>query len=222
MHFLSLFVHFKRNIRHGSLDKTFLLNYMDKVWLILQFQRTTKQLDMHMTSLLKMRRLFSSYDHLNYARSTAVYLLTLLNIPLSHPGADKRLKQNGFSVNRSDVPSSSNTVDIIIEQTINRQAKTHGGIVGFSQNHSAYYRWCITMHARASYQQTTMEMADMDKYHNQEFISHKELRPSQITRSEEDTCKVVQAICIFINPFESRKQGCSLLFVFRGITTKGH
>ena len=89
---------------------------MDKVWLILQFQRTTKQLDMHMTSLLKMRRLFSSYDHLNYARYTTVYLLTLLILPLSHPGEDERLKQNGFSVNKSDVPSSRNAVDIIMQK----------------------------------------------------------------------------------------------------------
>ena len=37
---------------------------------------------------------------------------------------------------------------------------------------------------------------------SQERISHKELIPSQITRIEEDTCKVIQAICNFINPFE--------------------
>ena len=58
----------------------------------------------------------------------------------THPGAEDLLKNNGFSVNSSDVPSSRNAVDITIEQTINCHAKSHSGIVGFSRNHSAYYR----------------------------------------------------------------------------------
>lgn len=200
---LSLFSEFKGRVRQGKMGKTpqFWLYYMDKVWLMLQFQRATKEnnLDLHLASLQQMCSLFFSYDHPNYARYTTVYLLTLLNLPESHPGAEDLLRRNGFSVNRSEVPSSRNAVDITIEQTINRHAKSHGGIVGFSRNHSAYYRWCMTRHARASYCQASMEMADMD---SQDCSTHKDLRPSQITRSEDDTRKVLQAIRNFINPFE--------------------
>ena len=42
----------------------------------------------------------------------------MLNLEKTHPGAEDLLKNNGFSVNRSDVPSSRNAVDITIEQTI--------------------------------------------------------------------------------------------------------
>ena len=49
-----------------------------------------------------------------------------------------------------------------IKHTFNRHAKSQGGIIGCSRNHSAYYRWCMTRHCRAIYLQATMEMAAMD------------------------------------------------------------
>jgi hypothetical protein len=124
---------------------------MDSVWNILQFQRATKEnnFDLHKAALQQMCSLFFSYDHHNYARYSTVYLLSILNLPESHPGAED-LRQNGFSVSRSDVPSSRNAVDITIEQMINRHAKSDGGIIGFSRNQSAYHRWSMTRHARAS------------------------------------------------------------------------
>ena len=194
---------FRARVRHGELGKTaqFWLSYMDRVWHILQFQRATKEnnLALHLASLENMCSLFFSYDHQNYARYTAVYLQTLLNLPTSHPGAEKLLQQKGFSVDRSAVPSSRNAVDITIEQTINRHAKSHGGIVGFIRSHAAYYRWCTTRHARGRYHQAALEMTEMD---SQDYSSHKGLRSSQIAKSDEDTKKVMQAISNFINSFD--------------------
>jgi len=71
--------------------------------------------------------------------------------------------------------------------------------VGFSRNRAAYHRWSITRHARASYHQATIEMADMD---SQDYSSHKDLRPSSIHQSEETVSKVLEAIAGFTNPFE--------------------
>ena len=111
-----------------------------------QFHRATKEncLTLHLASLQRMCRMFFRFDHPNYARYSAFYLLNMLNLEKTHPGAEDLLKNNGFSVNRSNVPSSRNAVDITIEQTINCHAKSHSGIVGFSRNRSAYYRWWRT------------------------------------------------------------------------------
>ena len=193
---------FKETVRQGALGKTaqFWLSYMEKVGLILQFQRATKEncLTLHLASLQRMCSLFFSFDHPNYARYSAFYLLNMLNLEKTHPGAEDLLKNNGFSVNRSDVPSSRNAVDITIEQTINRHAKSHSGNVGFSRNRSAYYRWCRTRLARTSYLQATKERANVDTL---ESTSDKEVRSSQILKSEEDMCCVMEAINNFINPF---------------------
>ncbi len=101
-------------------------------------------------------------------------------------------------VNRSSVPSSRNAVDITIEQTINRHAKSHGGIIGFSRNYAAYDRWCTTRHHRAGYLNATLELADMNP---QDSSSHKDTRKAEIVHSEADVQKVVDAIGNFIDPF---------------------
>ena len=94
--------------------------------------------------------MFFAYDHHNYARYLPVYLMTLINLSETHPGAERLLRQNGFIVSRSEVSVSCNAVDITIEQTINRHAKSRGGIIGFSHHCPAYYGWRLTSHLRAS------------------------------------------------------------------------
>ena len=109
------------------------------LWMLLRFQRGTKEnnFSLHLSSLEDMSSLFFTYDHPNYAYYTVVYILTMLNLDKTHPGAEKLLKGNGISVNRSSIPSSRNAVDITVEQTINKHAKSQGGNIGFSTNHSA-------------------------------------------------------------------------------------
>ena len=131
---LDRYVKFKETVRRGALSKTaqFCLSYMEKVGLILQFHRATKEncLTLQLASLQRMCIMFFSFDHPNYERYSAFYLLNMLNLEKTHPGAEDLLKNNGFSVNRSGVTSSRNAVDITIEQTINRHAKSHSGFVG--------------------------------------------------------------------------------------------
>ena len=118
---------FKETVRRGALGKTaqYWLSYMEKVGLILQFQRATKEncLTLHLARLQRMRGLFFIFDHPNYARYSAFYLLNMLNLEKMHPGAEDLLKNNGFSVNRSDVPSFRNAVDITFEQTIKKRSR---------------------------------------------------------------------------------------------------
>ena len=193
---------YKKAIRAGDHGQTaqFWVNYMDKVWLVLRFIRATKEndLDLHIACLAELCPLLFSYDHPNYARYVPAYYLLLLNLPKSHPGCEKLLQQNGLSVSRSDVQSSRTAVDMTIEQTINRHAKSHGGIIRFSRNFSAYFRWCVTRHTRATYVKATLDMADMSP--NDENV-HKDIRPSQIHATDDDVSKVLAVITGFINPF---------------------
>ena len=96
-------------------------------------------------------------DHPNYARYLTAYILLLLNLETSHPGAKECLEENGFSVCCSTMPASRVAVDMAIEQTINRHAKSKGGIIGFSKNEAAYQRWCITRHRRAGFYITKVD-----------------------------------------------------------------
>ena len=144
----------------------------------------------------------------------------MLNLSDTHPGAEEPLKTNGFSVSRSTVPLSRNPVDITIEQTINHHAKKHGGIIGFSRNCAAYYRWCVTRHLGAKYVEATLNMADMT---SNERSVHKELNSSQMKSSEQGVTNVKDALKGFTNLFTIENkdklfvclQACSLAVKFQ-------
>ena len=194
---------FKDSIRKGSFGKTaqFWIGYMDLIWLILTFIRATKEnnYNLHLATLYKLCPMFFAYNHQNYSCYIPAYLVTMTNLPDTHPGAEDLISKKGFSVSRSGVPVSRNPVDITIEQTINRHAKSHGGIIGFSRNIAAYYRWCVTRHSRAQYVEATLDMADMTA---SEASAHKELRVSQMQNSENNVKKITEAVLGFTNPFQ--------------------
>lgn len=190
-------------VSEGKLGKTaqFWFGYMEKVALVLRFQRATKEynFDLNLACLEDMIPLYFACDHHNYARYLVVHLINLLNLQSTNPGAEELLRNNGFSVNRSQVPSSRNYVDITIEQTINRHAKCTGGIVGFSRNFWAYARWCITRHERAKYVELAFENASMIKSSD---CSHRDIQAHEIKRSEQSILKVLDAFEQYVNPFE--------------------
>ena len=93
--FLNRYAKFKEEASDGKLGKTaqFWLRYMEKVWLMLRFLRVTKEnnLELHIATLEQMSSIFFAFDNPNYACYTAVYLLMLMNLEESHPGAKQLL-----------------------------------------------------------------------------------------------------------------------------------
>ena len=81
-----------------------------------------------------------------------------------------------------------------VKQTINRLAKTSGGIVGFSRNTGAYYRWCLTRHNRAAYAEATLDNVVML---NNYTDAHKSTLPAERNRSKKELNEVTfrQPIC---------------------------
>ena len=96
---------FKEDVRRGDLGKTarFWIQYIDILQQILMLIKATKENDLesHIGLLHDLCPLFVAFDHVNYARYTSVYLMTLENLENTHPGATELLKRNGFSVARS-------------------------------------------------------------------------------------------------------------------------
>ena len=136
--FFNDFNEYKCQVRKGLLGKTaqFWISYSDSVQILMQFQHAVKEnnLDLYITSLRHLCGLLFSADHVNYARYLPLYFMKLLNLPQTHPGAEELLRNGGFSASRSYVPGCRNAIDLTIEQTINRYAKSRGGIIGFSRN----------------------------------------------------------------------------------------
>ena len=89
-------------------------------------------------------------------------------------------------------------MNMTIEQTSNKSAKMPGGIIEFSRNTSAYYRWCITRHKRAAYVEVTLDKVDMTNNCEDDNKSH---QISQIEKSKCGVSNLKVAFTQFMNPF---------------------
>ena len=171
---------------------------MDRHWLLLQLSLATKtnNLDLHISSLQSMCPLLFAVNHQHYAKYLSVYLINLLNLP---PQARTLLQENGFSVLRSRTAAGRTPVDLTIEQTINRHAKTNGGIVGFSRSLPAYYRWLVTRHNRAQYVSAVNQMTEIESKTDE---NHKEFSTAALKKGEIAVQNTISAFEAFINPFQ--------------------
>ena len=89
-------------------------------------------------------------------------------------------------------------MDITIKQPINRHAKSHGGMIGFGRNYSAYFHLCRTRQFRAKYVEATLQVTDMVL---EDVSLYKELQQSQVHVSGNNVKNVVVVVRNFLYPF---------------------
>ncbi|CAC5360780.1 unnamed protein product [Mytilus coruscus] len=192
------------NVSEGPM-KSFWNSYIEMVELLLLFTRATREgnWELHLACAEKMLPWFFAYDSQNYSRYMSFYLLHMQNLPNTHPDAHIYLSSGGFCVQRSSHGFSRSTVDQTIEQTLNRDTKTRGGIVGFSLNKGSVKRWLLNAHERASISSKCRDLAGMV---NPETSAQKELGKTRMKRDETDVLKLVQTLQSWTNPFETSEQ----------------
>ena len=83
----------------------------------------------------------------------------------SHPKVHEEFLAGNFSVSRSGHPFSQVSTDMALEQSINADSKSKGGIVGMSQSPAALERWFLTAHECASVTTALREMYGDDENH---------------------------------------------------------
>ena len=71
-----------------------------------------------------------------------------------------------------------------LEQSINADSKSKGGVVGITQNPSALQRWFLTAHERASVTTALKEMYAIRE--SDRLGTHKESQPKRVQRDEEE------------------------------------
>ena len=155
-----------------------------------------------------MSSLFFSFDVQNYARYLTFFSVFLANVEESHPGSTNLLEGGAFSVARSMIPGNRCPVDKTIEETFMKYAKSHGGaggcgagLTGLVNNYDAYQKWVRTTHERAHFVEATFSMVDMLSESNGNR-KHKDLRPTEVTKSERRVQRTIDAISGFMNPFD--------------------
>ena len=78
---------------------------------------------------------YFAYDHVNYARHLPAYIAEMENIHETHQSINEAFQKVDFVVQRQDQYGFSLIAcDQLIEQTLNKDSKTKGGLTGISLN----------------------------------------------------------------------------------------
>ena len=204
--YLNNILDYRESCKAGKLGQTaqFWISFMDHVRTLQTLIHAVKHSDfvLYAQCMFEMSGIFFSFNGHNYARYLTYFAMFLCNIESSHPGATLLLKNGAISVARSFIPGNRVDVDKTMEETFMRHAKSQGGsgtgLSGILTNPEAYQRWVRTTHARSKYVNSMLNMADMQQSSEND---HRDLRPSEINRSEKHTESAIEAIQSFLNPF---------------------
>lgn len=96
---------------------------------------------------------------INYARYTPAYIAEMKQLEQTQPRMYEHMMQGEFVVRRSPhrtfncVPTGQ-----ALEQTINQEAKSRGGIISFTLRKGALLRWLMTRHVTGEYSESFKDL----------------------------------------------------------------
>ena len=145
---------------------------------------------------------YFALNYSNYARYGSYYVQVLESIEQMYPGLKDMLKCKGLSVQAQEKYSLRTSIDQRGEQTINRDAKTSGGVKAFSTEEESVLKWCLN---RSEQAKNTKALEDLCGLGIGTGI-YKPARPSQILKHEKLVLGVMYCKLVlqghYINPFE--------------------
>ena len=122
--------HFNTIAKSQSDTFAFWLEYMDMVFLLLEFIAAERDSDWekHLELFQQMLIYDRAYDHYRYFSWGLVYLCDMIELPKTHPFIYECFKNGMHTVSRNSKPSSFNCVstDMALEQSLNKDTKTKG------------------------------------------------------------------------------------------------
>ena len=122
-------------------------------------------------------------------------------LPTHAPEVYEEFLNGNHPVSRSSQPFSQVWTDMALEQTINLDSKSRGGIVGLTQNASALDRWFITSHKRAELTAATKRLCNLED--SDKIGTHKEAGSQRVKRDENDVQRLINTITdTMSNPFD--------------------
>lgn len=200
-------------IQAKSLDNptfAFWSSYLEMMTNLLLFVSATRESDWkkHLSAVRIMLPWYFAYDHVNYARYLPAYWLEMLQLPQTHPQChDQFLVPGQWTVQRSSHPFTSIACDQAIEQTVNKDSKTKGGMVGLTLNRNASQRWILSHHERSAITRRCEELAGIFK----DVRGKKDCDVKRIAKERGMVSKAMETIESMMNPFENPPEGLANL-----------
>ena len=186
-----MFSTFREDSNRKSHMFAFWNEYIAMVLLLLQFLKAEKTCnwDLHIAATSQMIPYFFAMDRHNSSKWLPVYLADMTALSFKHPLVYKVFLYENHSVSRSQHSFSKVSKDLALEQSVNRDSKSKGRIIGNSQNPNALDRWFLTCHERAAITTAFKDICCLNNCNENRF--HKEGSSTRIHRDESDVEKIV-------------------------------
>ena len=106
----------------------------------------------------------------------------------SAPQMFEHMKNSGFVVRHSEKVFNCVPTDQALEQSINKDAKSKGGVIGYTLKKGALLRWLLTSHVIVDHAEKFKEMYPTNK----QLKLHVELRKAGIKHDQQDVKKKIK------------------------------
>ncbi|KAG1676656.1 hypothetical protein GQR58_014151 [Nymphon striatum] len=170
--------------------------------ILLRLTRADREvnLSMHLDAVMKAIPFFFLAGRVNYVRYTPVYVAEMKELETKDPNMFNHMKSGGFVVKRAeDKMFNCVPTDQALEQTINREAKTQGGIIGFTSRKGALLRWLLTRYVTGEYSEAFKDICVKHGF----SLFHDELGNARMQQDRKDATNIkefIQSQCQ--NPFD--------------------
>ena len=176
-------------------------SFLDGAYTLLHLLRAEREADfeLHLNAVCESIPWFQAAGRNTYAKFVPTYLTDMRALEETHPETYQQLTKGMFVVRRS-ANNNFNAVatDQALEQTVNKEGKSKGGVIGLTLREGALTRWLQTRHVSAEYAEAFETLC----HSKSETVKHHEQEKARIAKDEEDVCKIIHAASRFHNPFD--------------------
>ena len=136
-----------------------------------------------------------SFDGTNYSRWAPVYIADMHRLQETAPDVHQEFMNGNHPVKRSKNKFNQVWSDMALEQSVNRDSKTKGGIVGITLQKNALDRWFLTAHVRAAVTSAIKEICSISNDDEQvSELNHKEIGKKRRCRDERDVQSMLMTV----------------------------
>jgi hypothetical protein len=188
--------------RRQSATFTLWDEYIHMVGILLRFIRSERDGNwkLHLNSVAEMLPFFFAYDRTNYSRWASIYLADMNRLPETAPFVHQQFLLGNHPVKRSNGRFNQVWTDQALEQSINRDSKMIGGLVGISTKTSARDKWFLTAHETADITTAVKVMSGL--YLCSVASPHKDSGANRVERDARDVQQLMDILRNhMLNPF---------------------
>lgn len=207
---------FRRHGREQSQTFAYWDSFLYATDILLQLLRAEKEGDfeLHLSATQETIPWIRAAGRHVYARFLPIYLSDMKKLEQQQPASYQHLKNGGFVVRRSDNHAFNAVAsDMALEQTINKEGKGKGGVVGLTLRKGALTRWLITRHVTAEYCESFKSLCNTTERSNPH---HAETNTGRMKRDENDVQKIQEFIASHQNPFDLETVPSEMIHIISG------